>query len=451
MRKNNKRVIFGYWLVALVLLLAACQAESPPQSSSRETDAETAEVESEDHSEAQIETEGPSVEAVMDNQGNEGPLVLHNGLVVTATGSEPIPNGAVVVENGLITVVGPEAELTFPEGATIVDVEGRTILPGLIDVRASDLLNNLDISEGQINEIAELVYLTNTLKGGVTTVRGTGWQWEEMQNIAELRAALDEHGNTVPTVVIVGTTLAHGDGSASNRYPNSTIGVNTVEEAHQTTERLIELGVEQIGFILSITQESHLETHEGLPPTLSPAQLEAIVEVAHSQGKWVAGQAVFPNEAKIALDAGVDELLTWPSRAVTIPDELIQTLVNRSIPVVSGFNITPPQEGDLRRFLDAGGTLVFGTYGPNSGPLGNPYREFQVMSINGMTPMEMIQSATANAAIAVGLGEVVGTLEPGKRADIIVVDGDPFEDFRVMREVVYVVKGGNLVVRPEGE
>jgi imidazolonepropionase-like amidohydrolase len=94
--------------------------------------------------------------------------------------------------------------------------------------------------------------------------------------------------------------------------------------------------------------------------------------------------------------------------------------------------------------------LVFGTYAPNSGSIHKPFREFQVMSLNDMTPMEMIQSATANAAYAVGLGDAVGTLEVGKQADVIVVDGDPFEDFRVMREeMVYVVKGGELVVQPE--
>lgn len=381
-------------------------------------------------------------------QTDSGLLVLHNGTVVTGTGEEPIPNSAVVIENGLITAVGPEAEVTFPEGAIAIDVEGRTILPGLIDARASDLLNQLEIAEGQLTNVALEVFLRNALKGGVTTVRATGWQWEKQQDVAGLRSALAAQGNTVPRIIVAGTTLAHKNGSAVDTYSHSTVGVTTVDESRQTSERLIELGVDQIGFILSVTQEAHLGTHEGLPPTLSLPQLEAIVEVAHSQGKRVAGQAVFPSEAEMALAAGVDELLTWPSRALPIPDDLIQALVARSVPVVSGFNITPPQEGDVRRFLDAGGMLVFGTYAPNSGPLGEPYREFQVMAINGMTPMEMIESATANAAYAVGLRDAVGTLEVGKQADIIVVDGDPFEDFRVMREVVYVIKGGDLVVQP---
>jgi imidazolonepropionase-like amidohydrolase len=223
-----------------------------------------------------------------------------------------------------------------------------------------------------------------------------------------------------------------------------------VDEAQETAAQLIQAGVDQIGFVQSVTQEAGNGSHDGLPPTLSDDQLGAIVEVAHQNGVWVTGQAVFPDEAKIILDAGVDELANWPSQAIPIPDDLLQTLVSRSTPVVSGFNVLPPQEGDIRRFLDAGGMLVFGTYAPNSGSIHKPYREFQVMSLNDMTPMEMIQSATANAAYAVGLGDAVGTLEVGKQADVIVVDGDPFEDFRVMREeMVYVVKGGELVVQPE--
>lgn len=73
------------------------------------------------------------------------------------------------------------------------------------------------------------------------------------------------------------------------------------------------------------------------------------------------------------------------------------------------------------------------------------------MELHGMTPMEMIQSATVNATNAVGLGDVVGTLEVGKRADIIVVDGNQFEDSfpSVFRNVIYVVKNGEIVVQPE--
>ena len=103
------------------------------------------------------------------------PLVFRNGLVITATGADPIPNGAVVVENGLITAVGPESDITIPRDAAIIDLDGRTIMPGLIDARSSDLLDLLKFEDGQIKSIPLEVYLKPILKNGVTTLRATGW------------------------------------------------------------------------------------------------------------------------------------------------------------------------------------------------------------------------------------------------------------------------------------
>lgn len=130
------------------------------------------------------------------------------------TGDDLIPNGIVVVENGLITAVGTEVEVTIPNGATIIDLEGRTILPGLIDARNSDLLRRLQLKDGQVNSIPVKTYLTSQLEQGVTTVRAMGWTWEEMQGIPELKKALDEYGNTIPSVFIAGASLAHSEGPA---------------------------------------------------------------------------------------------------------------------------------------------------------------------------------------------------------------------------------------------
>ncbi len=173
------------------------------------------------------------------------------------------------------------------------------------------------------------------------------------------------------------------------------------------------------------------------------------METAHARDTLVVGQALFPEEALVAIKAGVDELTAWPSLTQPLPDDLLEAIVSQSIPVVSGFSVGMPQEGDVRRFLDAGGTLVFGTFAPNSNA--KPDHEFEMMLLNRMTPMEMIQSATRNAAHAVGLGDEVGTLEVGKQADIIVVDGNPFKDdfVSVFRKVIYVVNNGEIVIQPD--
>ena len=376
-------------------------------------------------------------------------IVFRNGLVVTVTGEDPIQGGAVVVDDGLIAAVGPESGITMPEDAIVIDLEGRTILPGLIDARASALLTSLPMKDGQIESIYAKTYLGRPLGTGVTTLRATGWTWEEMQETPQLKMALEAYGNTIPTVVIAGASLAHSEGPAfTKHYPDQTVGVGTVEEARQKTEELIEIGADQVNFLMS-SGPSLSESPEEREPLLTLEMLKAVVETAHAQDTLVVGQALFPEEASTAIDAGVDELTSWPSLTQPMPDDLIEAIVSHSIPVLSGFSVGLPQEGDVRRFLDAGGTLVFGTFSPNSGA--RPDREFSLMELQGMTPLEMIQSATVNAANAVGLGDEVGTLEVGKRADIIVIDGNPFEDefHSVFRNVIYVVKNGEIVIQPE--
>lgn len=377
------------------------------------------------------------------------PIVFRNGLVVTATGEDPIPGGVLVIENELITAVGPESGVTIPDDAIVIDLEGRTILPGLIDARASALLKSLFLEDGQIDPIYAKTYLGGPLKTGVTTLRATGWTWEEMQKTPELRTALEAYGNTIPTVVIAGASLAHSEGPAFTKYyPDQTVGVGTVEEARQRTRELIKLGADQVNFLMS-SGPSLGESPEEREPVLTLEMMNAIVETAHAQDKLVVGQALFPEEAFTAIEAGVDELTSWPSLTQPLPDDLLEVIVSNAIPVLSGFSVGRPQEGDVRRFLDAGGTLVFGSFAPNSGA--NPSREFGMMVLEAMTPMEMIQSATVNAANAVGLGDEIGTLEVGKQADIIVVDGNPFEDsfHSVFRDVIYVVKNGEIVIQPE--
>ena len=184
-------------------------------------------------------------------------------------------------------------------------------------------------------------------------------------------------------------------------------------------------------------------------PVLSTEQLETIVDTAHAQDKLVVGQAIFSEEALTAVNAGVDELLSWPTPIESMPDVLIQAIVSRSVPIVSGFSAAAPQEGDLRKFLDAGGTLSYGTLTPNTG--GTPVTEFRIMELHGMTPMEMIQSATVNSARVLEMEDSIDTLEVGKQADIIVLDGNPLEDnfLTTIGNVVYVVKNGELVVKPE--
>jgi imidazolonepropionase-like amidohydrolase len=372
-------------------------------------------------------------------------LAIANGTLIDGTGADPIPQAVVIVEGGIITAVGPEEEVEMPDGITTVDAGGGTILPGIIETRSSDLFNEMRLEDDAINEFDAEVYLYRTLRSGVTTVLALGWEWQAQQNLAAVRAALDAMGNTIPTIRVSGTGLAHGEGAGVTQYYNDQlVGASTEEEAIELTERLIALGVDQINVAMAVGPE--IQYGRKLP-ILSLEQLQAIVETAHAHERRVVAQAIFPDEVETVLAAGVDQLGNWPHLEEPMTAEMIVGIVAQSVPVVSGFSVERPLAGDVRRFLDAGGTLIYGTFAPNAGPLNAPYNEFQRMALLGeMSPMEIIVAATADAAAAIGMGEEIGTLETGKMADIIIVNGDPLQDLRVFRDgVTAVIKGGELV------
>ena len=385
---------------------------------------------------------------VIQNGTSAGTLVVQNGTLFTANGQDPVPDGVVVMENGVIIALGPAADVTIPEGSTVIDAGGGTVMPGLIEGRASTLVNALDLKQGAISPIYLKVYLTNTLEAGITTLRAIGWDLNERPDLTPLREALAAQGNQVPTVIFAGA-ITHAEGNVFEIYPEDSVGVTSVEEAEQATQAIIESGAEQIILLQAINPDFRAPNTGDLKISLTPEQQTAIVAIAHEAGLQVLAQTSYPEDAMAAVTAGVDQLAVWPHYTEDpLPVDLIQALVEHEVPVLTGFSVgvVRPYEGDVRRFLDAGGTVIFGTFAPNSGSLSNPEREMGLMSLIGqMTPEEILMAATAHAAEAVGLSDLIGTLEVGKQADIIIVNGDPLEDISVMKEVVTVIKRGELV------
>ncbi len=299
------------------------------------------------------------------NTAYVAPLVIVNGVLIDGTGTDPIPDAVVIVDQGIIVAVGPAAGVDVPEEATVVNAQGGTILPGIIDVRASDLLNVLRVTEGQIDKFDLEIHLVRALQAGLTTVRATGWDMRRNPDVAEMRAALAAQGNAIPRVVFVGPLLTRTGGVMHHIYPDQAIGVDTVAEASEATEALIADGIEQIGILLPIPAAGRAASGDEPWPSLTLEQLQAIVQTAHAHDVPVIAQAAFPEDAALAVAAGVDQIPSWPVTNERLPDDLITLLVDNAIPIMTGYTVraVKPHQGDARRFLDAGGTIALGALG----------------------------------------------------------------------------------------
>jgi imidazolonepropionase-like amidohydrolase len=374
----------------------------------------------------------------------EAQLVVRNGTIIDGTGAEPIPNGLVAIKDGRITAVGPEAGFSTPDGIQVLDAQGGVIMPGLIDANTFILVRLL-VRDGKLTPEVNVVELTTSLREGVTTLRDTASPFGLSRDISELRLALDALGNSVPTILLTGPILTVSDTPFLTGASGVLLELATVEEAREATDRLLSEGVDGIRINLEDVDEF------GDPaPNLSPEQIRAITQVAHEHDSWVGAHAVYPLQPEIAIANGVDQFVNWPAYEQALSDELIKQLVANDIPVVSTFKRMDPliRSDDVRRFLDAGGNLAFGTNNNWTGAYEFPWDEIDQMLKLGMTPMDVIVAATANAAQVIGLGTELGTLEVGKQADIIVANGDPLQDMNALKDVIIVIKSGEVIVQP---
>jgi imidazolonepropionase-like amidohydrolase len=383
----------------------------------------------------------------------DGTIVIRNGTVIDGTGAEPILNGLVAIKDGEIIAVGAEAQFRIPQGTRVIDAQGGSILPGFIDAH-THILGNVGTSQAALGR---------WLQAGVTTVRdlgsiyGKNTQWF---SIAALKQRLMAYGNKVPTIVIAGPVM-----TAPGGYPvpiwgkDIALEVANADEARQGAEQLLTDGADEIKIAVS----------SGSPeqpfPTLSLEQVKAITEIAHRKGTRVSAHVMRTADAQVAIDGGVDDLAHM-ILFDKMPDALIQQMVNRNIwleptLIVEDNLVSPslndeqkkqflePMSDNFHRYLAAGGQVAMGSDFGNPGiPQGMPLPELQRMVEFGMTPMQVIVAATSHAAQVCNLGTRLGTLETGKHADIIVVQGNPIEDIQAMKEVIIVIKNGEVVIQP---
>lgn len=364
--------------------------------------------------------------------GFNGTLALINGILIDGTGADPVFDGAIVIQNGRIAAVGATSEVYIPDDAKVIDVKGAAILPGFINAHVHNGYSTYNL-EAWAQE-------------GVTTVRDLGANPQEPLFL--LRDSLLEE-NTYARLVAAGPMV-----TVPNGYPivpfgsKSGLTVTSPEDARLKVEELLD-GAD----VIKVAVESGRIFGREIP-TLSPEELAAIVEVAHQRGTMVSAHVTSSEDLRRALDGGVDDIAHMVVDYV--PDDLIERMVTTNcywVPTLelwkgvdSSYGTTAVE--NLGRFVNAGGTVALGT--DYAGytirfDLGMPIREIEWMLEAGMTPMQVLVAGTRNAAHVCNMESVLGTLEVGKIADVIVVDGNPLDNIHVLTTTLIVIHNGEVI------
>jgi imidazolonepropionase-like amidohydrolase len=361
-------------------------------------------------------------------------LALVGGTLIDGTGADPLPDAVVMIQEGRIAAAGTGTQVDIPEAAQVIDVRGTTILPGFINAHA----------HGSYDEDT----LKAWAKGGVTTVRdmATG---QPAKDAFAFHDSVRDHLQCA-RLVAAGQMVTVPGGYPIARWGVDSITVTSPEDARQKVNQLLDDGAD----FVKIPLESGAIFGQSMP-MLSPEEAAAIVETAHARGAWVSAHVSVTQDLEKALDAGVDDI----AHMVTdeLPDELIVRMVEAGtywVPTIElwkgvGYGLGRLVVDNLRRFVEAGGKVALGTDYAGAPDvdfdLGMPIHEVEWMQEAGMTTMQIIVAATKHAAHVCNYDQEFGTLEAGKAADMLVVDGDPLEDIHALTEAKMVFREGSPV------
>ncbi len=356
-------------------------------------------------------------------------LALINGTLIDGTGAPAVPDAVVLVSRGRIAAAGPRPQVQIPPGAEVVDVGGGTILPGFI---------NAHVHRGY-----DAQNLEAWAQAGVTTVRDLSPTTASRQGWQDGYARRDAlRGQPAYARLVATSPIMCPPGGYTGLLP-----VASPEDARKKVDEILDLGADQI----KIAFEDSLPPGQR-PPLLGVPEAKAIVAEAHRRGVRVAAHVTLAHHLERALAAGVDDVDHMICDE--LPDPLVAQMVERGVYWVptlelwDGVDYGPAAVANLAKFVQAGGQVALGTdYAGYSVPfqLGMPAKEIELMAQAGMTPMQIIVAATKNAAHVSGIDSELGTLEPGRAADILVVTGDPLADLTALSNPRMVLHDGSII------
>jgi len=409
--------------------------------------------------------------------------LIKSARLIDARGGSPTENWAMLINGSTIEAVGPAAEVSAPEGACmqVLDFPGKTLMPGMIDCHT----HHNGIGDGRLGD--ELVTLPDeiltlqsaknaraSLFSGVTTIRENG---PKNMTMFRLRDAINQGLETGPRMVLCGRPVAIVGGHMG--YFGSEVTGSV--ECRAMTRQLIKEGAD---YIKIVATGGSTRTSFPMRPSFNLDELSAVTEEARKFGKLTATHCASSNGIENSLKADVDMIIHCVYRDADGSNNFRQALaeqignqekfINPTLHVLragvwalqhksdllggltrqdqemmdEGLRNLETRMEDCRKMIEMGLKVITGSDSSwEDYQLGNTVYETELLVHAGFTPMQGVLSVTSEAAKSLGIDGVVGTLEAGKEADFIVVDGDPSRDINDLWNVLEVFKAGKRIDR----
>ena len=413
-------------------------------------------------------------------------LLITADRVIDSTGGPPIDHGAVLVHDGKVVSVGRAAEVSAPEGASVEShhYAGCTVLPGMVDCHTHHngfgdgrMGDELTLLADEILTVQAARNARASLYSGVTTIRENG---PKNVTMFRLRDSINAGLIIGPRMVLCGRPVAI-IGGHMGYFGGEVTGA---DQTRALTRQLIKEGAD---YIKITATGGSTRTSFPLKPSFTVEELEAVTEEAHKVGKLTATHCLSSEGIANSLDADVDMIIHCAFKDGDGADNFRQDIaerigekgvyvnptlhVGRSSAWVLGHKrddvgLTSREESQLdesrrsmdvkldhsRRMIEMGLRVITGSDSSwGNYKLGNTVYEAELLVHAGYTHLQGVLSVTSWAAAALDMDDQVGTLEPGKLADVLVVDGNPAEDINDLWNVRDVFFGGQKLERGSDE
>ena len=383
---------------------------------------------------------------------------------------------SITIEDKLITSID-KGFISLPENFSLIDLRGLTLMPGLMDMHVhlgQEYQSKSERSiktERETSAILASVHALTTLKAGFTTVRQVG---DSGLIAISLRDAINKGYVKGPRIYTSGKSIATTGGHADPTngksiddydYPVAEDGViNGPYDAYTAVRQRYKDGAD--GIKLTVTGGVLSVAKSGDNPQFTFEEVEAVVKAAKDYGMWVAVHAHGAQGMKRAVLAGVDSV----EHGTFMTDEVMDLMIERGtyyVPTISAgefvaekskidnyfpeivrpkaASVGPQIGATFNKAYDKGVKIAFGT---DAGvqPHGTNWMEFVFMVQYGMPNMKAIQSSTIETARFLDIDDKLGSIEVGKIADLVAVNGNPLKDIKVMEFVEFVMKNGELIL-----